>query len=248
MKILTTTSIALFLCFVTLMPTLIAQEIPEKEIITFARSIEWFGQSGIKINNGKQIIYIDPFRIKNSDQADIIFITHDHKDHLDPPSISKLQTDSTIIVAPLSCRDQINDLGISKKIFLSPWDSTKIAGIPVKAVPAYNIDKAQFHPKSKNYLGYILTIDGIELYHAGDTERIPEMQQFRCDIALLPLGQKYTMNSVYDAANAALDVKAKVAIPIHYGLFEGSPADAVMFQRLLRDKVKVIIKSAAINQ
>ncbi|MBU1063196.1 MBL fold metallo-hydrolase, partial [bacterium] len=103
---------------------------------------------------------------------------------------------------------------------------------------------AHFHPKSKNYLGYVLTIDGVRVYHAGDTERIPEMQQFDCDIALLPLGQKYTMNSVYEAANSALDVKAKIAIPIHYDMFEGKLSDADAFQEILKGKVKVIIKSS----
>ncbi|MCK4836639.1 MAG: MBL fold metallo-hydrolase, partial [Candidatus Aminicenantes bacterium] len=96
--------------------------------------------------------------------------------------------------------------------------------------------------KENQWVGYILTIDGIRIYHAGDTERIPEMKNFSCDIALLPLGQTYTMNSVKEAAEAAIDVKAKIAIPIHYGLYEGKTQDAVEFQNILKDKIKVIIK------
>jgi len=225
-----------------------AQVTDSRKIESFVEKIQWLGQSSIKISTEQSTIYIDPFRFTGSDQADIIFITHDHKDHLDPSSLSKLMTDRTIVVAPLSCQDKLDNLKIDNVQFMSPWDSTKINGIHIKAVPAYNIKKHNFHPKNKNYLGYLITIDEICIYHAGDTERIPEMQQFSCDIALLPLGQKYTMNSVYDAANAALDVKATVAIPIHYGLFEGKLSDAKNFQEILRDKVKVIIKSPALDK
>jgi len=209
---------------------------------SLVQNIQWLGQASVKISTEFITLYIDPFQVTNPDRADIIFITHEHKDHLDPVSISKLLTEETVIVAPLSCKDKIIELGIADTRFLSPWDSTNIDGVKVLAVPAYNIKKTNFHPKSKNYLGYVLTIDGVKVYHAGDTERIPEMQQFACDIALLPLGQKYTMNSVYEAANSALDVNAKIAIPIHYGMFEGKLSDANAFQEILKDKVKVIIK------
>ena len=227
---------------------LIAQSIDNRKIDLFAGNIQWLGQATIRILTESNTIYIDPFRIVKPDQADIIFITHDHRDHYDPASISKLLIDETVVVAPLSCRDKINKMGITNIRFLSPWDSTEINGVHILAVPAYNIEKTNFHPKSKNYLGYVLTIDGIKVYHAGDTERIPEMQQFECDIAFLPLGQKYTMNSIDEAANAALDIKAKIAIPIHWGLFEGTLADAKLFQELLKGKVTVIIKSADMNQ
>jgi L-ascorbate metabolism protein UlaG (beta-lactamase superfamily) len=117
-----------------------------------------------------------------------------------------------------------------------------IDGILIEAVPAYNIVKTNFHPKANNWVGYILTIDKIRIYHTGDTERIPEMKNMACDIILLPLGQTYTMNSVEEAAEATLDVKAKIAIPIHFGLYEGKAEDAQKFQALLKVKVKVIIK------
>ncbi len=221
---------------------LIAQAPSVGEIDSVAEKIQWFGQSAIKITTDQTTLYIDPFRITERDRADVIFITHDHKDHFDPSSLSKLLTPKTIVVAPRSCRTNIEKLDVADIRYLSPWDSVTIAGIHVQAVPAYNVVKSNFHPKSRDYLGYILTIDGVRVYHAGDTERIPEMQQFECDIALLPLGQKYTMNSVYEAADAALDVKAKIAIPIHYGLFEGKISDADAFQNILQDSVRVIIK------
>ena len=95
----------------------------------------------------------------------------------------------------------------------------------IHAVPAYNITR-QYHKKSSNYLGYVIDFDGISLYHTGDTERIPEMKEIRCDIIMVPLGQTYTMNSVEEAVEVVLDTKARVAIPIHWGLYEGSGEDA----------------------
>jgi L-ascorbate metabolism protein UlaG (beta-lactamase superfamily) len=110
-------------------------------------------------------------------------------------------------------------------------------------VPAYNVVKTNYHPKGNKWVGYILTIDGVKIYHAGDTERIPEMQEFTCDIVMLPLGQTYTMNSVEEAAEATLDVQAKIAIPIHYGMYEGTVEDAKKFQELLKNKVQVVIQT-----
>jgi len=212
-----------------------------QEISEFCKKITWFGQSTIRIKTDSLTIYLDPFRIQQAEAADIILITHDHRDHFDPPSIAKLATDRTIIVMPSSCRESYQEIKVKNIRYLSPGETTNIGKIAVKAVPAYNIKKAKFHPKSKNYLGYVVKIGGIRIYHAGDTERIPEMKEFQCDIACLPLGQKYTMSSVQEAADAALDVKARVAIPIHYGLAEGSAEDALKFQELLKDKVKVLI-------
>jgi L-ascorbate metabolism protein UlaG (beta-lactamase superfamily) len=119
---------------------------------------------------------------------------------------------------------------------------TTVGNIQIEAVPAYNIVKTNYHPKEKKYVGYIITVEGVRIYHAGDTERIPEMKEFTCDIVLLPLGQTYTMNTVEEAAEAALDVKAKFAIPIHYGMYEGKMEDAIKFAELLKDKIQVVIQ------
>ncbi len=98
---------------------------------------------------------------------------------------------------------------------------------------------ALFHPKHNGWVGYVVTVGGRRIYHAGDTERIPEMKTFSCDIALLPLGQTYTMESVEDAAAAARDVKASMAIPIHFGMYEGTQADAEKFRDLLEGEIDV---------
>ena len=97
------------------------------------------------------------------------------------------------------------------------------------------------HKRNDDFAGYILTVGQSRIYHAGDTERIPEMKNIDCDIALLPLGQTYTMNSVEEAAEAAMDTGAEIAIPIHYGMYEGTKEDALEFKELLDGKIKVVI-------
>jgi len=218
-----------------------AKDGDHEKINEMVKNLRWTGQAGVKIYAGDKIIYIDPLQLNGDDKADIIFITHDHYDHLSEDDINKILDKNTIMVAPKSCKTAVQNFDVAELILLEPGDDQKIGEISVKAVPAYNIKKTKFHPKNNNWLGYIFTIDGVRIYHAGDTERIPEMKKFACDIALLPLGQTYTMNSVEEAADAALDVGAKIAIPIHFGLYEGTQEDAEKFKTLLKDKIEVII-------
>lgn len=215
-----------------------------KENITMemVKNIHWLGQAAVKITVSGKTIYIDPYQIKVKDEADIILITHSHGDHLSPKDIDMIITEKTIIVAPGDCLAELKNITPEKTIISEPGMSKQVDNILIEAVPAYNVVKTNFHPKENRWVGYILTINGIKIYHAGDTERIPEMKNFSCDIALLPLGQTYTMNSVKEATQAAIDVNAKVAIPIHYGLYEGKAQDAVEFKKILNGIVKVIIK------
>jgi L-ascorbate metabolism protein UlaG (beta-lactamase superfamily) len=203
--------------------------------------IHWIEQACFRIEGPKIKIYTDPLAITQTDSADVILITHPHEDHFSIPDIDKVTSSKAIIIAPADCAYT----GIyAKFISLKPGDEYIVNKcIKIKAVPAYNITKTQFHPKSNNWVGYLITINGVTIYHAGDTERIPEMKDMSCDIALLPLGQTYTMNSVADAAESAKDVKAKVAIPMHYGLYEGTEADAATFKSLLSGVINVVIKT-----
>lgn len=228
------------LVVIVLSTTIIPKEISTMEMLTH---IHWLGQAAVKIALPEKTIYIDPYQISQEIKADLILITHSHGDHFSPADINKIMADHTIVIAPQDCISRIKELSQEKAVVSEPGLKKQIGEILIEAVPAYNVLKSNFHPKSNRWLGYILTIDGVRIYHAGDTERIPEMKDIRCDIALLPLGQTYTMSSVEEAAEAALDVKAKVAIPIHYGLYEGSQQDARHFQHLLKDKVKVVLKS-----
>lgn len=185
------------------------------------KAIAWLGQSSVRIEADGKVIYIDPLHYRAGDKADLILITHLHQDHYVRANVDSLTKPGTVIVAPF-------DLGIGNKI-LKPGQSATVAGFAVEAVPAYNVVKTQFHPKSAGNDGYIVTIDGVRVYHSGDTERIPEMKNFHADIAMIPLGQTYTFNSVDEAVQAVVDTGAKIAIPIHFGTGEGKPADAKYF-------------------
>jgi L-ascorbate metabolism protein UlaG (beta-lactamase superfamily) len=212
-----------------------------KPIYEMTTNIHWIQQSCFRIEGSKYKIYTDPLSISQTDLADIILITHSHEDHFSPADIDKIAGPKTIIIAPADC----NYTGkYAKRVILLPGEEYTVNHcIKIKAVPAYNITKTYFHPKSNNWVGYVITINGVTIYHAGDTERIPEMKDITCDIAMLPLGQTYTMNSVSDAAESAKDVKAKVAIPMHFDLYEGTVEDATTFKNLLEGTVKVVIKT-----
>ncbi len=203
--------------------------------------IQWLGQSTVKISVRDILIYVDPYLIAETDKADYIFITHSHYDHLSADDIRKVATKNTRFYAPYNCIPKLMDLGYNKVIGLEPGHKEDLEDFKFEAVPAYNIRKVNFHPRNNKWVGYIFEIDNQRVYHAGDTERIPEMKDLECDVAMLPLGQTYTMNTVEDAAASALDVKAKMAIPIHYGLYEGTNEDALKFKDLLKDKVKVVL-------
>lgn len=210
-----------------------------KQINEMVRNIHWIQQSCFRIDGQRRTIYTDPLSITKTDVADIILVSHAHGDHFSPADIDKLVGPNTVLIAPADC----NYTGTVHRVVLKPGEAYIAKGIKIKAVPAYNITKTDFHPKSNNWVGYVITMNGVTLYHAGDTERIPEMKNIDCDIAMLPLGQTYTMNTVADAAESAKDVKAQVAIPMHFGLYEGTEADAQTFKSLLDGFVKVVIKT-----
>ncbi len=196
-----------------------------------SRIIQWYGQSSLRIEVGGKVIWLDPVKVPVSEAADLILITHDHGDHYSPADIKKLSGPSTIVLAGF------DSPSLSR---VRPGDENAFGDVAIEVVPAYNLVKTQFHPKSALYCGFVITGSGLRIYVSGDTERIPEMKAIDCDIAFLPLGQTYTMGSVAEAAQAAMDVKAKIAVPIHFGLYEGTEADAEEFARLLEGKARVV--------
>jgi L-ascorbate metabolism protein UlaG (beta-lactamase superfamily) len=197
-----------------------------------SRMVQWYGQSSLRIEIGGKLVWLDPVKVPQTEMADLILITHDHGDHYSPADIKKLSGPATIVLA-----------GFDGSSFprIRPGDKRAFGDLTVEAVPAYNVVKANRHPKASGYCGFILSAGGFRLYDAGDTERIPEMKAIACDVAFLPLGQTYTMGSVAEAVGAALDVKARIAVPIHFGMYEGTEADAAEFARLLQGKVQVAL-------
>jgi L-ascorbate metabolism protein UlaG (beta-lactamase superfamily) len=205
-------------------------------------NLTWIQQSCFRMTGTGVTVYFDPQSIKaNAKMADVIFISHNHGDHFAPAEIKKIANENTLIYGPASCKYN----GVCKQFIpVLPGDSKIILpNLSFKAIASYNIVKSSWHPKSANNIGFVVTLDGVTVYQAGDTERIPEMKDVDCDIALLPLGQTYTMGSVAEAAESAKDVKAEVAIPMHYGTAEGTANDANTFKTLLEGQIKVIIKT-----
>ena len=206
----------------------------QKEGYAMVKNIHWLGHDTFKVT-GEKVIYTDPFKIKNKDTADIILITHEHYDHCSPEDIRKIQGPKTVIVAPADCAEKLQ--GNIKTV--KPGDALEVSDIRIEAVPSYNTNK-QFHTKDKGWVGYIFTISGQRIYIAGDTDYIPEMKTFKADIALLPVSGTYVMTAE-EAVKAALDIKPKVAIPMHYGSIVGSRDDAKKFAELLKGKITVEI-------
>lgn len=201
------------------------------------KRIHWLGHASFRIE-GEQVIYVDPWKVRTGEKADLILITHSHYDHCSPEDVAKIQKDETGIVTVSDCGSQLS--GDVREV--APGDKVMVHGIPVEAVPAYNIDKA-FHPKANGWVGFIVTVDGTRIYHAGDTDRIPEMDHIKADIALLPIGGTYTMTAS-EAAEAAIAIGPKTVIPMHWGDIVGSKRDAERFRKLCAGKVDVEILTA----
>ena len=205
------------------------------------KNIEVLYHSSIKISKNK-VIYIDPFKIdKNYNDADIVFITHDHFDHYSEEDIDKVINENTTIIIPEELLTKLLRKGINKNaiITVEPNEKYMVQGIKFETIPAYNTNKT-FHPKKNGWVGYIIIINGIRYYIAGDTDITEENKKVKCDVAFVPVGGTYTMN-FKEAANLINEIKPKIAIPIHYGSVVGTEQDAIDFIRLLHPEIKGII-------
>ncbi len=197
-------------------------------------NITWLGHASFRISGSKAVVYIDPWKLASAEPADIICITHSHFDHLSKEDIEKIRKDSTIIVGPPDC-----DAGFGSSFRkIAPGQSLTIADTLIEAVPAYNTDK-DFHPKNNNWVGYIVTLDGVRVYHTGDSDHIPEMADIKADVALLPVGGTYTM-TVEQAAEAVKSFNPKVAVPMHCGDIVGSLEDRNTFKRSVQSDVVIL--------
>ena len=192
-------------------------------------SVKWLGHDGFLIEFEGKRFFIDPYKVDKvfENSADVIFITHSHYDHLSQEDIKLLAKNDTVLVCPENGAEQLKEYRVIK---VNPGFDGEVLGVKFKAVPSYNVDK-KFHPKENNWVGYIVDFGGVKVYHAGDTDFIPEMKDFKCDIALLPVSGTYVMTAE-EAFEAAKVIKPEIAVPMHYGSIVGDKNDAERFVSL----------------
>ena len=210
------------------------------------QNLHWLGHDSFRLD-GPPVIYFDPWKLPpGSPVADVVLVSHDHYDHLSPDDVKKVSGPKTVVIANPSAAAKLKGARV-----IRPGEKITVGDVTVEAVPAYNVNKFRspgvvFHPKTAEHVGYLVTVGGERLYHAGDTDHIPEMSGLKCDVALLPVSGTYVMTAD-EAAGAAKAIKPGVAVPMHYGDKDvvGSLADAERFKALCEQAgIKVQILAA----
>jgi L-ascorbate metabolism protein UlaG (beta-lactamase superfamily) len=199
-------------------------------------AVEWLGHSGFRIAVGRQRVYLDPYRVDAAaPKADLILITHGHYDHFSPRDVEMLSNERTEVIAPPAVAERlpgrVQSIAAGEEV-----EPESVRGVAVRALAAYNTSKRNsdgrvFHPREAGGVGYDLNVRGERLYHAGDTDVIPEMDAVHgVDVALLPVSGTYVMTAG-EAAEAARRIQPRHAIPMHWGEHMGTREDALAFLR-----------------
>lgn len=213
--------------------------------------ITWFGHASFSFldkTSGNRIYYIDPYDLRDREleKADLVFITHAHQDHASYEDLQKILKDDSVVCATKDTLEQL-PLPDSQKHTVTPNQMYTVKDFNFKTIPAYNThpDKLNFHPQSNGWVGYMMTINQTKLYHAGDTDFIPEMKRLNTDlldIAMLPMGGTYTMDA-HEAANAANVIQARITIPMHYKRLLGNKfkdAEEILKKEVKNSKVVIL--------
>jgi L-ascorbate metabolism protein UlaG (beta-lactamase superfamily) len=211
-------------------------------------ALDWLGHSGFRLRAGRALVYIDPYRVSpEAPKADLILVTHGHFDHFSPQDIELLSQKGTRLVAPAAVAERVsgNVLSIAPGEML---EDELVRGVAVAAVAAYNTSKRDgegrvFHPPGAGFVGYDLNVRGERLYHAGDTDVIPEMDAVAgVDVALLPVSGTYVMTA-QEAAEAARRIAPRGAVPLHWGEHMGTREDAEAFAAAAPGEVRKLEKT-----
>ena len=207
-------------------------------------AVEWLGHSGFRIQAGRESIYLDPYRAPDSPEAAVILITHGHYDHFSPQDVERLSGEETTVVGPAPVAERLSGRVRS----IAPGEVLEIGRIDVRAIAAYNTSKRDpegklFHPREAGFVGYELRIGGERLYHSGDTDVIPEMDEVAgVDVALLAVSGVYVMTPG-EAAEAARRIQPGLAVPMHWGEHIGTRADAEAFADRAPVEVRILEKA-----
>lgn len=220
----------LALVLTVLAPWDVAAAAQAEDVQPLVANIHWLGHDSFRIDGKELVIYIDPYRLKGGPRADVILITHAHHDHASPADVEKIRKADTVIVTTAEVATKFS--GEIKTV--KPGDELSVKGVAIRALPAYNLTKFRspgipFHPKEAGHVGFVMTVDGVRIYHAGDTDHIPEMAGLAPDVALLPVSGTYVM-TVEEAVDAAAAIRPRVAVPMHVGEGIGTLDDARRFQ------------------
>jgi L-ascorbate metabolism protein UlaG (beta-lactamase superfamily) len=204
-------------------------------------NVHWLGHDSFRLD-GSVTVYVDPWKLPaRQPQAGVIFVTHDHFDHLSLADIRTIAGPDTVVVGPASVTGQLEGV---QTMTVEPGDTVEVRGVEVQAVPAYNLNKFRspgqpYHPREAGWVGYVIGLDGVRYYHAGDTDAVPEMSDVRCDVAFLPVGGTYTMT--WEEAVSACDlIEAQAAVPMHYADIVGDSGDAESFRGGCRLPVTIL--------
>lgn len=212
-------------------------------------SVTWLGHAGFMVAAAGATVYIDPYRVPpGAPRADVVLITHGHYDHFSPSDVEALSDRDTWLIGPPAVVERAR----GRVVAIAPGETLELEtvhGVDVTAVAAYNTSKRDsdgnpFHPRAAGGVGFDVNVRGERLYHAGDTDVIPEMDAVvGVDVALLPVCGGYVMTAA-EAVEAARRIQPRVAVPSHWGAHLGGRADAERFAAGAPVEVRLLDRAA----